>query len=496
MQRGQVFKKTKDNWAIRYYSGRRLASGRLERRQESGFKSREEAIAVLETRLAQVRLGHLYRPDLIVDELIDRYLAQHQADEATLTKLRWQLAHVRRGFGDARLRDLFPEEIGAWRIKLPEGSRRDIHQAFRQVLEAAVRWRFIAENPARLVPNPMFRVGDRVLCRRNDSHLHLRNGTLGTIVDLDRSTLTVRTDAGMTRSLPLPYVAEHLDHAYALTGHAAQGATVERTFVLLHGEGALREWGYVACSRARTETSTSPRLPASARRMDARPRSLLTPSVPPTRSRAPPLSRLRSNRPERRARPPHVFSFVNTSSSTGCAREQRSDSRPRSMSSSTSAGAPATDGSNSRRRSPFRKPRCISPTKNSPSSQPSGYPTHHACLARVGPPNALGYSRSQASARPRESRSTAETPRPANHNRGPPADSRSIQASCRAREMFAPTSSSSGGGTSSRAEWPARSESRSRAARRTSASTRRSHGSRFSVAAPAGESHALPLPPI
>jgi integrase len=155
MQRGQIFKKTKDNWAIRYYSGRRLASGRLERRQESGFTSREEAIAVLETRLAQVRLGHLYRPDLTVDELIDRYLAQHQADEATLTKLRWQLAHVRRGFGDARLHDLFPEEIGAWRIKLPEGSRRDIHQAFRQVLEAAVRWRFIGENPARLVPNPM-----------------------------------------------------------------------------------------------------------------------------------------------------------------------------------------------------------------------------------------------------------------------------------------------------------------------------------------------------
>jgi integrase len=90
-----------------------------------------------------------------VDELIDRYLAQHQADEATITKLRWQLAHVRNGFGDTRLRDLLPEEIGAWRIKLPEGSRRDIHQAFRQVLETAVRWRFIPENPARLVPNPM-----------------------------------------------------------------------------------------------------------------------------------------------------------------------------------------------------------------------------------------------------------------------------------------------------------------------------------------------------
>lgn len=99
-----------------------------------------------------------------------------------------------------------------------------------------------------------FRAGDRVLCRRNDLSLGVRNGTRGTIIDVEPSALTLRTDRGALRSLPLPYAETDLDHAYALTGHSAQGATVERAFVLLPDHGALREWGYVACSRARAET--------------------------------------------------------------------------------------------------------------------------------------------------------------------------------------------------------------------------------------------------
>ncbi len=99
-----------------------------------------------------------------------------------------------------------------------------------------------------------FRIGDRVLCRRNDARLGLRNGTRATIADLDQTTLILRTDQGALRATPVAYAAKHLEHGYALTGHAAQGATVERAFVLVEARGALQEWGYVACSRARRET--------------------------------------------------------------------------------------------------------------------------------------------------------------------------------------------------------------------------------------------------
>ena len=99
-----------------------------------------------------------------------------------------------------------------------------------------------------------FRVGDRVLCRRNDSLLDVRNGTRATVVSLDDDAPTLRADNGASRQVPLTYAAEHLEHGYALTGHAAQGATVERAYVLLPDQGAIHEWGYVACTRARAET--------------------------------------------------------------------------------------------------------------------------------------------------------------------------------------------------------------------------------------------------
>ncbi|WP_217923635.1 MobF family relaxase [Miltoncostaea oceani] len=101
-----------------------------------------------------------------------------------------------------------------------------------------------------------FRSGDRVICRLNDSTLGLCNGTRATVrgVEPVLGILTLQLDGGPIRQVPARYAAEHLEHGYALTGHAVQGASFERAFVLVRAEGALAEWGYVATSRARTET--------------------------------------------------------------------------------------------------------------------------------------------------------------------------------------------------------------------------------------------------
>jgi ATP-dependent exoDNAse (exonuclease V) alpha subunit len=107
-----------------------------------------------------------------------------------------------------------------------------------------------------MIADQEFRVGDRVIARRNDRHRDIDNGTLAQIVEVDRLTgeLTVLTDAGQRRLLDASYVAEHLEHAYALTGHGARGATVEWAGVIGRPSEFTREWAYTALTRARGAT--------------------------------------------------------------------------------------------------------------------------------------------------------------------------------------------------------------------------------------------------
>jgi hypothetical protein len=109
--------------------------------------------------------------------------------------------------------------------------------------------------------------GDRVLYTRNDRALGVCNGQRGTVVEVDgeQRSVVVELDDRRRLTLPARYLdAGHVSYAYALTGHKTQGLTVERAFVLAEGEGKLREWGYVALSRARCQT----RLYAVAREVD------------------------------------------------------------------------------------------------------------------------------------------------------------------------------------------------------------------------------------
>jgi hypothetical protein len=97
-------------------------------------------------------------------------------------------------------------------------------------------------------------VGDRVICRRNDRVIDVDNGMRGTVRHLEAGRVVIDTDSGLVRELPAAYISEHLEHAYALTGHGMQGGTVETAVVVASPQDLTAGWSYTALSRAQGQT--------------------------------------------------------------------------------------------------------------------------------------------------------------------------------------------------------------------------------------------------
>jgi hypothetical protein len=94
-----------------------------------------------------------------------------------------------------------------------------------------------------------FARGDRVMFLQNERGLGVKNGTLGTIVEVSERSMSVRTDDGRSVSFDLKDY-DRIDHGYAATIHKAQGMTVDRTHVLAT-PGMDAHSSYVALSRHR-----------------------------------------------------------------------------------------------------------------------------------------------------------------------------------------------------------------------------------------------------
>jgi integrase len=147
VQRGQVYRKPSGTWAYRY----RDADER--RREVAKFRTKSEASEALRGALDDVRLGTSRRRDVSVAELVDRFLAAHEADDLTLTKLAAQLRRAKTDLGERPIADLRPDELAAWRRSLP-ANRHHQFRAVAQVLNQAVRWEWIDKSPARHIANP------------------------------------------------------------------------------------------------------------------------------------------------------------------------------------------------------------------------------------------------------------------------------------------------------------------------------------------------------
>ncbi|MGH8934179.1 MAG: AAA family ATPase, partial [Egibacteraceae bacterium] len=104
-----------------------------------------------------------------------------------------------------------------------------------------------------------FQAGDRVVCGANSlDKLGIANGTKGwiTAVDVEAHTVTFKSDAEKEVTLPASYLRQELsnrralDHAYATTGHKAEGITVDRAFIR-GGAHSDQLWAYTVLTRVR-----------------------------------------------------------------------------------------------------------------------------------------------------------------------------------------------------------------------------------------------------
>jgi integrase len=153
-QRGQIYRQPSGLWAIRY------RDGHGNRPQLTGYRTKAEARAVLEELLRQVRLGPLHRPQVTLRQLTEAFLEQHEAAPSTLVFIRDNMRPALEAFGDEPIGTLKVHQIGAWRASLAAGKRYRSHRALRQVLQAAVRWKWIEDNAAALVKNPSPKPGE------------------------------------------------------------------------------------------------------------------------------------------------------------------------------------------------------------------------------------------------------------------------------------------------------------------------------------------------
>ena len=247
----------------------RLTGRLLEQAAAAGAK----VIAIGDSgQLASVQAGGWLRAvgDRVAAHALTQVMRQRNPDE------RSALARLHAGDPDAYLHwadghdrvSVHPDPgahtaaLADWRTAVDEHGPRDaVLIARRQDVRAALNTaaRTHRRDSGALGPDVDYQTvtiaaGDRVICRRNDSAVDVDNGTRGTVRATHPDRIVLETDAGTIRELPAGYVAEHVEHAYCLTGHGMQGATVEHATVLASVRDLTKGWSYTALSRARNET--------------------------------------------------------------------------------------------------------------------------------------------------------------------------------------------------------------------------------------------------
>jgi integrase len=174
---------------------------------------------------------------------VNAYLQSHSVgrEPATIRTLRERLRRPLATFGGTPLADLQHDVVAVaeWRASLPPGYAYQVTAAFRQVFDAAVRWKLVSENPVRASGVNRQPPIDEVRPLEVDEVERLA-------VELGRYGPLVRF-AAWTGLRPCEWLALAWDDV----SEEDRVVTVRRT----HGEGGFKEYGKTPRSRRRVPLS-------------------------------------------------------------------------------------------------------------------------------------------------------------------------------------------------------------------------------------------------
>lgn len=227
------------------------------------------AFRLLSQRLGAARLEIIIRQKHEVDKQVVRLFANGKAAEAmqsmrergllTITETRAEaMQEMVRAWAQAR----DPSKPGEFiMLAATRAEVAQINSSARQILKAEGRLAGGLQVPTTSGMKE-FAVGDRIIFGKNNSTLGVKNGELATIqsIRFDKAG-QVEINARHDNGLPIKFTVgqekgqfDSFDHGYAMSVHKAQGVTVDKAFVLPSDSMSMREWIYVAMSRARHET--------------------------------------------------------------------------------------------------------------------------------------------------------------------------------------------------------------------------------------------------